>query len=73
MELLTLSPTSANQNLTNFLSSALPEKEDLGQPVSTCQLSTSYLTQLEFPFTPYKEGSPALTNQGMPSIIPCSF
>lgn len=45
MELLILRLMSANQNLTKFLGSALPENEGLGQPGSVGLLSTGYLTQ----------------------------
>ena len=61
MALLMLNPTSANQNLPRCICSALLEKEAVR--VSTCLLSTSYITQLEIFFTPSKEGSAvALTN-----------
>ena len=41
MESLMLSPIFTNQNLTKFLCSALPKKEDHGQPMRACLLSTA--------------------------------
>ena len=41
MESLMLSPMFTNQNLTKFLCSGLPKKEDHGQPMRACLLSTA--------------------------------
>ena len=41
MESLMLSPIFTNQNLTKFLCSALPKKEDHGQPMRACLLSSA--------------------------------
>lgn len=44
LELLMVSPMSANQNLTTLLCLVLLGKEVLGQPISDCLLSISYPT-----------------------------
>lgn len=69
MELLMLSPKSANLNLTKFLWSALPEKEGLGQPITACLLSRSLQ---DFPLLHNEESYPALTNQQMLRIASLS-
>ena len=67
VESLLLSPMPANQDLTHFLCKVLPEKEGrkegLGQPVSTCLLSTLPNQTPGLPCASYKEGYPALTYQ----------
>lgn len=73
MESLMLNLTSANQILTKFLCSSLPEKERLDQSISVCQLSTSYLTGSKislcsFHFPLLQGSNSALTDQQMPSI-----
>lgn len=62
MELLMLSPKSANLSLTKFLWSALPGKEGLGQPITACLLRRSLQ---DFPLFHNEESYPALTNQQM--------
>ena len=63
-----LSSTSANQNLTKFICSAVQEEESQGQPFSVWLLSTSFLAWLQEFFAPCKESNPALTNQQTPRI-----
>lgn len=60
-----LKPMSANENV-NFLCSVLPEKEGLGEPISTCLLSMLPDPAPRLPVAAYKEGNSALINQQMP-------
>lgn len=67
-----LHPTSANQSIDKFLCLALPAEEDSSMNQHLPAQHELPDPASRRPFAPCKESNLALTNQQMPSIIPCT-